>query len=230
MMQSALAWVRDREPRMLLGLLAVVLSFWGFAAIADYALEGEARGIDEAILLAMRSPGDASDPLGPLWVEELARDVTALGSMFFVVLVTLASGAFLVLAHKARLALYLVLAVGTGATVSQLLKAAFGRPRPELVAHGQAVFTSSFPSGHSMLATITFLTVAAVLASAQPDRRLKAYLLTLAVLLSLAVGVTRIYLGVHWPTDVLAGWTAGSGWALLCWLLARRLRRSGGVE
>jgi undecaprenyl-diphosphatase len=114
--------------------------------------------------------------------------------------------------------------------VSTVLKAAFERPRPDLVPHGSYVSTASFPSGHSMMAAVVYLTLGALLARVEPDRRVKVFILTAAVLLALLVGVSRVYLGVHWPTDVLAGWTVGAGWALLFWLVARALQRRGSVE
>jgi undecaprenyl-diphosphatase len=81
-----------------------------------------------------------------------------------------------------------------------------------------------------MMSAVTFLTLGSVLAQSQRRRRLKAYLILLALLTTLAVGVSRVYLGVHWPTDVLAGWAVGAGWALICWLVARWLQQRGAVE
>jgi undecaprenyl-diphosphatase len=186
--------------------------------------------LDERILLAMRVAGDTTDPIGPKWLEELARDVTALGSIGLIGFLTLSSAGFLALQRKSHTALYLVLAVTTGVVASFVLKAVFARPRPDLVAQGQAVYTSSFPSSHSMLSAVAFLTLGALLAGTLESRRLKAYLLGLAALLAAAVGISRVYLGVHWPTDVLAGWTAGAAWALACWMIAHRLRQRGAVE
>jgi undecaprenyl-diphosphatase len=210
-------------------LVLIALAFWGFAEIADFALEGDSRALDELVLMSMRT-ADPNEPIGPAWLEELARDVTALGGTGFITFLTVASAGFLVLQRKTHLAAYLVAAVGTGMLASFALKSAFDRARPDLVAHGQIVYTSSFPSGHSMMSTLVFFTVGALLASAQDSLRLRVYLLGLAAFLALAVGLTRVYLGVHWPTDVLAGWTAGSAWALLCWSIADRLRRRGDVE
>lgn len=215
---------------MLVAILVLLGAGWVLLELADEVLEGETRRIDERLLLVFRADSDPADPLGPDWAEETARDVTGLGGVAVLCFVTLAAAGFLALQRKGHLAWYVILAVGGGMLLSALLKASFDRPRPDLVPHGQAVYTSSFPSGHSMMSAVTFLTLGALLASAQPNRLLKSYLLGLAVLLTVAVGISRVYLGVHWPTDVLAGWTAGSAWALACWSFARHLRRQGRVE
>ena len=95
---------------------------------------------------------------------------------------------------------------------------------------GTPVYTASFPSGHATGSAAAYLTMGALLARFQRQRRLKIYLMSVAVLLTLMIGVSRLYLGVHWPTDVLAGWTLGSCWALMCWTIARQLQRRGAVE
>ena len=217
----------------LVPLLAIVLvagGVWLFAEIADEVGEGETRRVDEAILMAMRNPADASDPLGPRWLEEMQRDFTALGGVGVLSVLTLAVSAFLALDRKGRTAILVLIAVGGALVLSSLLKSGFQRPRPELVPHGSYVYTSSFPSGHSMMSAATYLTLGALLARVQPRRRLKILLLGFATLLTLIVGCSRVYLGVHWPTDVLAGWTAGAIWALVCWLIARRLQHKGQIE
>jgi undecaprenyl-diphosphatase len=214
-------------------LLALVLSaccFWAFVAVAVDVADGGTHSFDTRLLLSLRAPGDASDPLGPIWLEEMARDVTGLGSAGILTFLTLASAGFLVLQRKRRVALYLLLASGSGILLSSSLKAGFDRPRPDLVPHGTQVYTGSFPSGHSMMATLVFITIGAVLAGSLASKAVKAYLLFLSVLLALSVGISRVYLGVHWPTDVLGGWAAGAGWALLCWALAGWLRSHGSIE
>jgi undecaprenyl-diphosphatase len=224
-----LEWIGARELGALVAVLIAAAGIWLFAELADDVLEGDTQDLDEQVLLALRTAADASDPLGPPWAEEMARDVTGLGSAGILGLITLAAAGFLFLQGKRHLAVYVIGAIASGTLVSSLLKFGFGRPRPELVAH-HVVYTSSFPSGHAMLSAVTFLTLGALLASAQASKRMKAYLLGLAVLLTLMVGASRVYLGVHWPTDVVAGWTAGAAWALLCWAVAAYLRRRGSVE
>jgi undecaprenyl-diphosphatase len=224
-------WTLLRAELMpVLVLVLVAGGVWLFAELADEVREGETRQIDEAILMAMRTPGNPSDPLGPRWLEEMERDFTALGGVGVLGLITLAICAFLVLDQKGRAAVLVLIAVVGALVLSSLLKSGFQRPRPDLVPHGSYVYTTSFPSGHSTMSAATYLTLGALLARVQPRRRLKVLLLGFATLLTLIVGCSRVYLGVHWPTDVLAGWTAGGIWALICWLIARRLQHKGHIE
>jgi undecaprenyl-diphosphatase len=226
---SVARWAQ-REFAVLATLALAAAAIWWFAELAEDVIEGETYAFDERILLALRSATDPSDPLGPGWLEELMRDITALGSTWILTFITLAVAGFLALDRKTRAALFVVVAVGGGMLLSTLLKMSFDRPRPDLVPHGALVYTASFPSGHSMLSAVVYLTLGALLARVQPRLVLKLYLLGLAILLTVAVGVSRVYLGVHWPTDVLAGWAVGAAWALSCWAAALWLQRRGQVE
>jgi len=208
---------------LLLGALA-------FIAIAEEVMEGDTLRLDERILLAMRVPGKPSQPIGPAWVEESFRDFTGLGGVGVLGLLTAASLGYLWLMRERRAALYVLLAIGGGLLVSLALKAGFHRPRPDLVSHGSMVYTASFPSGHSMLSAIVYLTGGAMLALVHRRRAVRLYILGCAVLATVLVGLSRVYLGVHWPTDVLAGWTGGAAWAALCWLIAHQLQARGLVE
>lgn len=219
-----------REPRILLVLLVVAGAGWTFTELADEVVEGETRTFDERLLLAFRTPGAPGDPVGPAWVEEMARDITALGSIVVLVFAAVAAIAYLLMVGKRGAALLVMAAVGGGALISTVLKAVFDRARPDLVPHAMQVFTESFPSGHAMLSAVTWLTLGTLLMRMEAQRRVKVYFLVLALVLTLAVGTSRIYLGVHWPTDVLAGWTVGAAWALGCWALAEALQRRGRVE
>lgn len=218
------------EPIMLIAVIVVAGGIWGFVELAGEMIEGDTKAFDRKLVVSMRNPDDLSDPIGPKWLEELGRDFTALGGVGILSLLTLASAGFLLLDDKRRSAAFLLVAVMSGLVLSFALKAGFDRPRPNLVPHGSYVYTTSFPSGHAMLSAVTFLTLGAVLAQSQRRRRLKVYLILLALVITLAVGVSRVYLGVHWPTDVLAGWVVGASWALICWLIARWLQRRGAVE
>ena len=201
-----------------------------FGHIAEEVLEGDATKFDQTILLFFRNASDVSDPIGPPWIEELARDVTALGSYAILSVVSCAVVIYLFMAHQRTAAFWVLAAIGGGVLLSNLLKFTFERPRPDLVPHGVRVFTSSFPSGHATLSAITYLTLGALLAGLHDSVRFKVYFLSLAILLTVAVGVSRIYLGVHYPTDVLAGWCIGAAWAAFCWTIFRWLQRQGQIE
>lgn len=218
------------EPIALVAVIVAAGSIWAFVELAEEMLEGGTKAFDRRMVVAMRNPEDLSDPVGPKWLEEMGRDLTALGGVGVLSLLSLASAGFLVLDGKRRSAVFLLGAVAGGLILSFALKSGFDRPRPDLVPHGAYVYTTSFPSGHAMMSAVTFLTLGSVLAQSQRRRRLKVYLILLALLITLAVGVSRVYLGVHWPTDVLAGWAVGAGWALFCWLIARWLQKRGAVE
>ena len=189
---------RRHELRLLVATILMAASLWGFVEIAEEVTEGETHAVDEAVLLALRAPGDRSDPLGPGWVEELGRDATALGGVGVLTFITLASVVFLVLSGKHRAALYVAAAIAGGIALSFALKSGFDRPRPELVPHGSIVYTASFPSGHSMMSAVVYLTLGALLARMQPKRRLKVYILLLALLLTIVVGVSRMPARI-WP-------------------------------
>lgn len=225
---GAVGGIWDRVRRNPIPAAAFFLSACGFLAFGELAgevLEGENHSIDTSILFMMRSPGDLDDPLGPPWVEEMMRDITALGGVAVLTFVTLASAVYLYLIRRKDLMLYLLAAAGTGTLFSNLLKAGFGRPRPDVVPHEIVVYTASFPSGHSLVAAVIYLTLGVLLAEAQTRYRLKAYILSVAIMLTLLVGISRIYLGVHWPSDVLAGWLAGSSWAFMLWIAAHYYMR-----
>jgi undecaprenyl-diphosphatase len=226
------AWLAGRAPELsLLACLVVVAGgIWLFLGIAEEVHEGDLARLDRQILLLFRDPADPGQPLGPAWLQEAMRDLTALGSMVVLAIITLAAAVYLALAGKRRAALFLLVAIGGGIVIGFGLKALFERARPDLAAHAARVFTASFPSGHSMMAAVTYLTLGALLARIQPRRRLKLYLIGLAVLVSVAVGISRLYLGVHWPSDVLAGWVLGASWALLCWTVVLWLQRRGEIE
>ena len=88
----------------------------------------------------------------------------------------------------------------------------------------------SFPSGHAALSAVCYLTLGVLLAQTQASRTLRIYFIATAMVLTLLVGVTRIYLGVHYPTDVLAGWCFGIAWALICWTVMSYFQRRGEIE
>ena len=210
------------------GLIAAALL--AFTGLAGEVMEGDTHAFDTRLLLALRSAADPANPLGPPWVQEMVRDFTALGSTGVLVIVTLTTVGYLALTGKRKTAILTAASIITGAMLSSSLKWGFARPRPDLVPHGPFVYTASFPSGHAMLSAVVYLTLAALLARVQPERAVKVFLIIVAALLTIIVGISRIYLGVHWPTDVLAGWVMGSCWAMLCWTVMLWLQRRGQVE
>ncbi len=215
----------DREISALVIVLLILSCGWLFAWIADEVAEDEWKAVDTRILLSLREPQQPSDPLGPPWMEESWRDITALGSMPVLLLITALVVGYLFLERKRRTAVLVMISVGGGTLLAFGVKDLFRRPRPDLVEAGTRVMTSSFPSGHSMMSAVTLLSIAALLSSVQRRRRVKAYLFSAAVTLMVLVGISRVYLGVHWPSDVLAGWSLGAAWALLCVLVSRALPR-----
>jgi undecaprenyl-diphosphatase len=212
---------RRVEFNVLLAALIIAGGMWGFVELLEVARATTPHAFETDILLAFRTPGNTSDPIGPRWVEEAMRDLTALGSTSVLALILLSVIFYLLLAGKAKAALFIFVAVAGGQLLASLLKLGVDRPRPDLVSHLAEVYTLSFPSGHAMLSAVTYLTLGSLLARVLPGRILKTYVLAVAVVATLLVGISRVYLGVHWPSDVLAGWCAGSAWAMLCWLVSR---------
>jgi undecaprenyl-diphosphatase len=220
----------DIERTTLVALIAAALVVLGLTSLAGAVARGSTLAFDEWLLLALRSSADAATPIGPRWLREMMRDFTAMGGTGVLTLMVLAVAGFLATIRKLHAASMVIASTFGGMLVSQLLKWSFARPRPRLVPYGSETFTASFPSGHSMMSAVVYLTLGALLARTQPDRHVKAYVMTVAVVLTALVGTSRVYLGVHWLTDVLAGWALGGLWALLCWTVMLRLQRHGQVE
>ena len=228
--RELLMTLRDQGLWLLVVLSLIGGALWAFAELADEVTDGETHAFDRAVMLGLREPGNPAEPLGPAWMELAARDVTSLGGTTVLVLLTLGAIGYLLLGRRRLTALFVVVSIVGGTLISSGLKAWFARPRPDVVPHLVEVTSASFPSGHSMLAMTTYLTLGAVLAEVHPNMRFRIYLLLWAVALSLLIGLSRVYLGVHWPTDVLAGWCVGSAWALLCGSVAWWMKQRGIIE
>lgn len=205
--------------------MITAICFLLFAAVAVVVTAGFSEAIDRELLLAFRAPGDPSDPWGPAWFEEAAAEITTLGGYTILsVVVAVVSGTLLIL-RKFEATVFLLAAVGTGSIVSTLAKQVFDRARPALVDHLDPTFTSSFPSAHAMVSAFTWMTLVAIASRFVESPALRGFLISGAIVICVVVGISRVYLGVHWPSDVVAGWFFGGGWAGLCWLTANRFAR-----
>jgi len=229
MKSFATALLNKIEFPVLLAGLVIAGGLWGLEELMEVARATTPHAFDTEIMLAFRQAGQPDVPIGPAWLEGAVRDITSLGSTSVLVLVTTAVIIYLLLIRRPATALLMFVAVAGGQVLSSLLKFEVDRPRPDLVSHLVNETSLSFPSGHAMLSAVTYLTLGSMAARFLPGRTTKIFVLGLAILTTLLVGASRVYLGVHWPSDVLAGWCAGFAWAMLCWLAARFLQRRHAV-
>lgn len=209
--------------KVLLSLLVIVCGLWGFLEISDEVIEGEALSYDEWILASMRDK--IGNPIGPNWLPGSMKNITALGSTSVLIVVILSVSGFLMLHKNYKSAVLILITSCIGVGLVILLKNTFGRARPELVSHLVEVTSRSYPSGHTTMSAVVYLSLASMLAHLQDRKRVKIYSITIAILLTFMVGISRVYLGVHYPSDVLAGWALGLSWASICWILFRYLRK-----
>jgi len=227
---TGIRWLTQQEVVVLVALLVVVLSLFAFVKIAEELGEGELASFDEWLLRLLRVPGQPHVPIGPAWLLEAAQDITVLGGRTMLVCVAVFAIGYLALERKYGAMWLVTAAAAGGGLLETVLKQLFSRGRPSVVPPLVAVTSPSFPSGHSMLGAIMYLMLGALLARFATRRRTRIYLLGVAVVITVIIGATRVYLGVHYPSDVLAGWCAGLIWALTCWLIARYLQYRGAVD
>jgi undecaprenyl-diphosphatase len=221
----------NEDRTQIVRVLIVFLGTWAFLALAHEMQTGATQDLDDRVLHAMRRPDEPGVPIGPAWVQDTARDVTALGGYSVLILLVTMTAGFLHLHGKRGETRFLVGSAISGYLAGMLLKAYFVRPRPTIVPQLEIAYQTSFPSGHSMMSAIIYLTMGALLTQfADNLPRFRIYFLLCALFLTGIVGVSRVYLGVHYPTDVLAGWTAGLVWANLCAFVAAWLQRRGAIE
>jgi len=213
------------EVVLLVVALIVLLCSYCFIELADEVKEGETQSVDEWILRSLRQADDPAVPIGPAWLREAGLDLTSLGSPAVLLLMVIGVIGLMLLQRQYRIIMLTVLATSTGSLAAALLKYLIGRNRPTVVPHLREVTTPSFPSGHAMLSAIVYLTLGILLMQVVQGRAAKLYCLMGAMFLMFLVGISRIYLGVHYPTDVLAGWVAGIAWALACWVIVQYMRR-----
>lgn len=232
-MKGLWQWPRRRLERheltWLIGGLVACGVLYAFVALAGEVMKGDTRALDAGILRAFRKADDPATPIGPAWLQIALLDLTAIGGPTVITLVVAAVVGFLCLQTRYRTALVVAAAAVSGEVVNQLLKQLFLRPRPDVVPHLRDVSTASFPSGHAMESAIVYLTLGVMLMRVAERRITKIYCLGIAVLVTLLVGISRIYLGVHYPTDVLGGWMLGFLWASICWLTEQRFDSQAGV-
>ena len=204
------------EPKILSSIAATSLALWSFVEVAENVIEGEARYLDTAILIILHRPNFSNTD----WFTEFVRDISGLGGAGVLGLLVVASIMFLVISNRGKTALFVALATLSGAVLTTLLKLGFDRPRPDLIPHLTHTFSTSFPSGHAMVSAVVYLTLGTLLARVVSGLWSKIYVMVIALILTGLIGLSRLYLGVHWPSDVLAGWAAGAAWALLWWTIA----------
>lgn len=207
------------RTRLLAGLAAIAAACFVFLKIWSEFAEHDPRSLDATIMLSMRVAGHPNIPIGPAWLRAMMIEISSLGGGTVLTLLLFGACGFLAIKGAAKRALWVAGAVLSGSLAVTLLKHLFGRPRPELIDHLVGTQTLSFPSGHAANSALVYLTIAALASDHEPSRPARIYLLAVAIVLTLMIGLSRIYLGVHWPSDVLAGWTFGAAWALI-WRLA----------
>ena len=226
-------WLTRLERReltwLLVGLAGCILLLI-FLKLASEVSEGETLAFDTKIVRAFRSADDPSRPVGPTWLPGVLEDLTALGGPTVLSLVVLAVTGFLLLQARYRTAFAIFASAASGGLLSEALKSVFMRARPSIVPHLRDVFSSSFPSGHAMQSAIVYLTLGTMLMRIATGRLTKIYCFGMALLMTFLVGVSRIYLGVHYPTDVLAGWIVGLMWASICWLVEQHYEVRAGIR
>jgi len=218
------------ETVVLVLLLVLSAAIWAFVRVASGVTAGKTTAFDDWAITALRRADDPGRPIGPAWLKEVARDISALGGVTFLSLLVATVAGFLWLRRMHSAMLFVTASTVGGLLLSQALKGHFQRPRPELVPHLAEIYSSSFPSGHAMLSATVFLTLGALLGRFVREPGMRAYFLIIAGGLTFLVGASRVYVGVHYPTDVLAGWTAGLAWALVCWLVARTMQQRGLIQ
>ena len=222
---------RDREELMILvGGIAILGLLWIFVTLADKVLEGDTRQFDEWVLHALRKSDNRAVPIGPGWLRFAADDITSLGSPTVLGLTVLAVTGYLLLHGLYKNGLFIFVASGGGWILNWALKQAFERTRPSVVPHLRQVVDSSFPSGHALTSAAVYLTLGALLMRIAQGRLARYYCIATAMFVTFLVGSSRVFLGVHYPTDVLAGWVIGMSWALLCWTVERVLERRAGLR
>ncbi len=218
--------VARSEVAAVVALLVAAVSILVFVEVADDMAEADGQAFDLAVLHALRPyADDPGRPWGPWWLEEAAADLTSLGGISVLGLFAIIALGFLLIQKKRLSAVLMALGLLGGVALSEGLKSLFERERPPVAFQAVETLNASFPSGHALMSTVFYLTIGVMLTRAFPRRRLKAYALGCGITIALLIGLTRIYLGAHWATDVFAGWSVGAAWAMVLWLVAYVVER-----
>jgi len=170
--------------------------------------------LDDAVFHWLR--GNVST--APPWFPEAVRDVSSLGSLSILIGSSTIAAAYLLLTGQPRAAIYVAVAAAGGIALGMGLKTPFDRPRPDLLMQETRVFTQSFPSAHGAVSAAVLLALGGLIAGDRNTRGERIFIIGMTVAVIILIGLSRIYLGVHWPSDVLAGWALGTAWACACWL------------
>ena len=206
------------------GLLLATLAATGMllAWLASGLLsQAGLAGLDHALMQALHDEIYPSDPIGPEWLENALRDISALGSNIIVVLATVTAATLLVMRNRQGPAVLLLVTVAAAFMLNWALKGMFDRERPDFLSYSVSVESSSFPSSHAMLGAVLYLLIAAIVTREYASRQWGVLVMSIGIFIAFAIGFSRIYLGAHWPSDVLAGWALGAACALAAWQLAR---------
>ena len=215
---------------LLVGFIFGIAVLLGVGKLGAEILEGDSFAFDRALITGLRNAADPAQAIAPGWVTSAMVDITAMGGGTVLTFFTVFALGYLVAVGRPKIALFVGAVIVSGAIATDLLKLFFDRARPDLVPHMVEVHSRSFPSGHSMNSALVYLTLAALVARTRTDRGVRIYLMSAAILLTLLVGISRVYLGVHYPTDVLAGWGVGALWAAFASLVGGRLQERHDLE
>lgn len=213
------------DKKIILVILFVAFALYMFIEISSEMAEGELTSIDNIILQALRNPQNPKELLGPKALLGFMQAVSYLGGVYALSAVSAATALMFALRKRFRTCLLFIMSVTSGSAIMVLLKYFFDRPRPDVVPHLGEFSLGSYPSGHSMVSAIVYLTIGALLARSTKSLKLRTIYALLAGLLVFLIGISRAFLGVHYPSDILAGWCAGVVWAAASYLLARFLLR-----
>ena len=206
------------------GMLMMLTGLAVFVALAAQLGTPSVQRFDESVVRSLRNVKDLAQPSGPSWFKELTRDFTALGGYGILSTITILVTTFLHLERRPARAHFVVVTIVAGYSLSMTLKALIARPRPDIVPWLSHVHSSSFPSGHSMMSAVVYLSLGLMLSDLTSRRLVKTFVIAAPLTISSLVGLSRVYMGVHYPTDVVAGWWLGISWSLACWLAIRRWR------